>query len=164
MTQPPGGPPGWWRPPGVDQGPPRPAPHQPQGPAPNYGGSFQSQYGGLGAFGTPSPEQAPKRGKRKTLLVAGAITFVLGASGVTAWLLGAFRGDVLDQESLQHGVATVLRDSYGEHDVSNPVCPDDQPVRNGTTFECTVEVSGESKSVSIRVLNEKPEFEVGAPK
>jgi hypothetical protein len=40
----------------------------------------------------------------------------------------------------------------------------DQPVRNGTTFECTVEISGQEKTVPIRVLNEKPEFEVGAPR
>ncbi|WP_116041496.1 DUF4333 domain-containing protein [Amycolatopsis palatopharyngis] len=156
MTQPPGQPQGWWQPPR----------HQPPPPGPGYGGSFQSEYSGFGAFGDPSSQQAPKRGSRrkKALLTVGAIVFVLGGGGVAAWLLGAFQGDVLDQQSLQYGVATVLRDSFGEHDVANARCPDGQPVRNGTTFECTVEISGEEKSVSIRVLNKKPEFEVGAPK
>jgi hypothetical protein len=126
-----------------------------------YGGSFQSQYGGLGAF---DGQQTPKPRRRRTaIFIGGAIALALGA-GVTAWLLGAFQGDVLDQDSLQNGVITVLHDNFGEHDVSNAKCPDDQPARNGTTFECTVEISGQEKTVPIRVLNEKPEFEVGAPR
>ncbi|PXY32217.1 DUF4333 domain-containing protein [Prauserella muralis] len=170
MTQPPHQPQGWWQPPpnngpgypppqtGYGQQPPMPAAHQ---PAPAYGGSFQSQYGGLGAFDGTTGSR-PRRSRKPLLVAAGAVVLV-AAAGAGAWLLGAFRGDVLEQESLQNGVATVLRDSYGEHDVSNVQCPENQAIETGHTFECTVEISGRRKAVSIRVLNDKPEYEVGAP-
>ncbi|MEU6640976.1 DUF4333 domain-containing protein [Saccharomonospora sp. NPDC046836] len=176
MTQPPGQPQGWWQPPQQGQHYPAPgqqppnyqapgqqpahpqAPRQPAG----FGGTFQSQYGGLGAFGDVAPPKRRKLGK--PLLIGAIVVVLLAGGGIAAWLLGAFRGDVLEQRSLQTGVATVLRDSYGEHDVTNVQCPADQQVQTGHTFECTVEIGGQRRAVSIRVLNDKPEFEVGAPK
>ncbi|GAB3486515.1 DUF4333 domain-containing protein [Amycolatopsis cihanbeyliensis] len=168
MTQPPNQQPGWWQPPN----PPPPAPPaQPgqYGPPGQYGAGFQSQYGGFGAFGAqPStpPGGKGRRSKRPLLITALAVV-VLAGGVVTAWLLGAFRGmagDVIEPNSLENGVLAVLRESYGEQDVRNPRCPVDQPARNGTTFECTVDVAGEQKTVSIRVLNDKPEVEVGMPR
>ncbi|RBM18439.1 hypothetical protein DI005_18835 [Prauserella sp. PE36] len=184
MTQPPGQPQGWWQPqtpghghpaPGQYPGSP-PQPHQPHQPhqsqqppqphqqqAPgNFGGNFQSQYGGLGAFGDTSRPK-PKRSK-KPLVIGLVAVVVLAGGGVAAWLLGVFRGDVLDKQSLQEGVATTLRDSYGEHDVSGVECPANQRIETGHTFECSAEVAGQKRSVTIRVLNDKPEYEVGAPK
>ncbi|PRX43980.1 uncharacterized protein DUF4333 [Prauserella shujinwangii] len=162
MTQPPPGQPqGWWQP----QGTPSP-PHgqaAPGHPPPVYGGGFQSQYGGFGAFGAGGPAPAPRK-SRKPLLIAVAAVLVLAGGGVAAWLLGAFRGDVLDAGSVERGVAQVLRDSYGEHDVRAVQCPDGQPIETGHTFDCSVEVAGKPRTVSIRVLNDQPEFEVGAPR
>ncbi|OZM74915.1 hypothetical protein CFN78_01490 [Amycolatopsis antarctica] len=152
----------WPATPGAGQPYPQQYAQQPNQQA-GYGGGYQpSSYGGLGAYGE-SEQQKPKRSK-KPLLVGGAVGLVLVGGVVAAWLLGAFRGPVLDQNSLQDGVTSVLRDNYGEQDVKNAQCPDDQPVANGTTFECTVDVAGQPKNVAIRVLNDKPEFEVGAPK
>lgn len=169
MTQPPNHPNGWWQPqpppgqhyPGYDAG--RQPPAQPAQPGPTFGGNFQSQqYGGFGAFGA-EPEPRRKRSKRPLLI--GAVVVVLVAGGtVAAWLLGAFRGDVLDQASLQTNVATVMRDNYGEQDVKNVRCPDDQKIETGNSFQCTVEIGSEQRTVSIRVLNDKPEYEVGAPR
>ncbi|MEU3273636.1 DUF4333 domain-containing protein [Saccharomonospora sp. NPDC006951] len=137
------------------------APQPQTGPQPSFGGSFQSQYGGLGAF-EGKPERKPRR--RKTWWIAGSAAGVLVVgAGILTWQLGLFGGDVLDQESLQTSVASVLRDSYGEHDVSNVECPSRQPINTGNEFSCTVEIGGQTKSVSIRVLNDKPEYEVGAP-
>ncbi|OXM55729.1 DUF4333 domain-containing protein [Amycolatopsis alba] len=137
----------------------------PQG---QYGGGFQpaqpaqsSQYGGLGAFGS-GPEKKPKVSK-KALLIGGIAAAVVVAGGVGAWLLGAFAGDTLDQKSVQDGVTRVLSEHYGEPDVKNVACPSGQPVENGTTFECTIDLSGQQKKVTVRVLNTTPEFEVGAP-
>ncbi|QXV59995.1 DUF4333 domain-containing protein [Amycolatopsis sp. TNS106] len=144
------------------------APHQVPGTPPQgqYGGGFQpaqssSQYGGLGAFGT-EPAKKPK-GSKKTLLVGGIAAAVVIAGGVGAWLLGAFAGDTLDQKSVQDGVARVLNEHYGEPDVKNVSCPSGQPVENGTTFDCSIDLSGQQKKVTVRVLNTTPEFEVGAP-
>ncbi|UUV35496.1 DUF4333 domain-containing protein [Amycolatopsis roodepoortensis] len=136
----------------------------PQG---QYGGGFQpaqqaqsSQYGGLGAFGA---EPKKPKASKKTLLIGGVAAAVVIAGGVGAWLLGAFSGDTLDQKSVQDGVVRVLSEHYGEPDVKNVSCPSGQPVENGTTFDCSIDLSGQQKKVTVRVLNTSPEFEVGAP-
>ncbi|MEU5257709.1 DUF4333 domain-containing protein [Amycolatopsis sp. NPDC021455] len=151
--QPPSGP---WQPPS------QPVPPQPPVPQPGqYGGGFQpTQYGGLGAFAT-EPAKKPK--SKKPLLLGGIAVLVLVAGGGAAWLLGAFRGDVLEQQSLQDGVVKVLNENYGEPDVKNAQCPADEAAVNGTTFDCTVAIGGQQKKVTVRVLNDRPEYEVGAP-
>ncbi|MEV7091654.1 DUF4333 domain-containing protein [Amycolatopsis sp. NPDC051045] len=146
--------------------PSQPTPQQPptpgQGPQQQqYGGGFQpAQYGGLGAFAV-EPEKKPK--SKKPLLIAAAAVLVLAVGGGTAWLLGAFRGDVLEQQSLQDGVVKVLNENYGEPDVKNAQCPANEAATNGTTFDCTVTIGGQQKKVTVRVLNDRPEYEVGAP-
>lgn len=114
--------------------------HSPQG---QYGGGFQpaqsSQYGGLGAFGA---EPKKPKASKKPLLIGGIAAAVVIAGGVGAWLLGAFSGDTLDQKSVQDGVARVLNEHYGEPDVKNVSCPSGQPVENGTTFDCSIDLRG----------------------
>jgi hypothetical protein len=162
---------GQWRQPPSQPLPPQPGtpgggwPAQP-GPATpgqgqQYGGGFQpSQYGGLGAFSV-EPEKKPA--SKKPLLIGLVALLVLALGGGAAWLLGAFRGDVLEQKSLQDGVIKVLNENYGEPDVKNADCPADEAARNGTTFDCTVQIGGQPKKVTVRVLNDRPEYEVGAP-
>jgi hypothetical protein len=166
MTQPG---PQWWQPEG-QQGPPsgpipQPSapPYQGQTPQPStFGGSFSSSYGGFGAFDTEPPGSDGK--KSRTPWIVGAVALVLLAGGgAVAWFSGAFTKDVLDSEALRDGIATVLRDSYGEQSVGNVNCPEDQQITAGHTFDCTVDVAGKPKTVSIRVLNDKPQYEVGAP-
>ncbi|MEU4253974.1 DUF4333 domain-containing protein [Amycolatopsis sp. NPDC026612] len=150
------------------QPPAQPAPQQPMTPGrgqqqqqPQYGGGFQpAQYGGLGAFAV-EPAKKPK--SKKPLLIAGAAVLVLALGTGAAWLLGAFRGDVLEQQSLQDGVVKVLNENYGEPDVKNAQCPANEAAQNGTTFDCTVTIGGRPKKVTVRVLNDRPEYEVGAP-
>ncbi|MBE1498934.1 hypothetical protein H4696_006034 [Amycolatopsis lexingtonensis] len=165
------GPPAPWQPPsqptpqqpGTPGGgwPAQPAPGQPGQPGQQYGGGFQpTQYGGLGAF---AAEPAKKPKSKKPLLIAGAAVLVLVVGGGAAWLLGAFRGDVLEQQSLQDGVVKVLNENYGEPDVKDAQCPANEAAQNGTTFDCTVTIGGQAKKVTVRVLNDRPEYEVGAP-
>ncbi|MBE8525096.1 DUF4333 domain-containing protein [Amycolatopsis sp. H6(2020)] len=147
------------------QPPSQPAPQQPPATPghgqPQYGGGFQpAQYGGLGAF-PAEPAKKPK--SKKPVLIAVAAVLVLAVGGGTAWLLGAFRGDVLEQQSLQDGVVKVLNENYGEPDVKNAQCPANEAAQNGTTFDCTVTIGGQQKKVTVRVLNDRPEYEVGAP-
>ncbi|WP_103353329.1 DUF4333 domain-containing protein [Amycolatopsis sp. CA-128772] len=160
---------GPWQPGQPWQPPSQPTPQQ-QPPTPGhgqlqYGGGFQgfqqAQYGGLGAF-PAGPEKKPK--SKKPALIALAAVLVLALGGGAAWLLGAFRGDVLDQQSLQDGVVKVLNENYGEPDVKNAQCPANEPTQNGTTFDCTVTIGGQQKKVTVRVLNDRPEYEVGAPR
>ncbi|SFQ26176.1 protein of unknown function [Amycolatopsis arida] len=147
---------------GQQPGPAHPGPGGPAHQDQRFGGGFGERYGGLGAFDEDDRSRRPR--SRKPWLIGGAAVLVLGAGAAAAWLLGAFRGDVLDQDSVQDGVLMVLRDSYGEHDVRDARCPADQPARNGVTFDCRVVVAGQARTVRIRVLNDKPQFEVGAPR
>lgn len=168
MTQPTGQPEGWWRPPPTPQPyspspygqPPTPPSGHQQGPH-AYGGGFQSQYQGLGAFGSTEVKQ---RKPKKRLLITTVVVLALTGGGLATWWFGPFQDDVLDQQSLQQGVATVLRDSYGEHNIKNLRCPADQRITTGHTFECSVEIGDRKTAVPIRVLNDKPEYEVGAPR
>ncbi|WP_409466882.1 DUF4333 domain-containing protein [Amycolatopsis sp. GA6-003] len=148
---------------GPGQAPSQPTPVQPgpQPPGNPYGGGFQpSEYGGLGAFSSATPG---KPRSKKPFLIAGAVVVVLAAAAGISWAAGVFSGDTLDQKSLQEGVSRVLNENYGEPDVKNVACPSGQPIENGTTFDCTVQVGGQPKKVTVRVLNDKPEYSVGAP-
>ncbi|WP_086845046.1 DUF4333 domain-containing protein [Amycolatopsis kentuckyensis] len=150
---------GPWQPP--SQPTPQQAPAPPGHGQPQYGGGFQpTQYGGLGAF-PAEPAKKPK--SKKPVLIAVAAVLVLAVGGGAAWLLGAFRGDVLEQQSLEDGVVKVLNENYGEPDVKNAQCPANEAAQNGTTFDCTVTIGGQQKKVTVRVLNDRPEYEVGAP-
>ncbi|MGW4489638.1 DUF4333 domain-containing protein [Amycolatopsis sp. NPDC004368] len=127
-----------------------------------FGGGFQpTTYGGLGAFSAEAVQKAPR--SRKPWLIGGAVVVVAVLGGGAAWLLGAFRGDTLEQKSLQDGVSKVLAENYGEPDVKNVSCPSGESTQNGTTFDCTLQLGGQPRKVTVRVLNDKPEYEVGAP-
>ncbi|WP_344858344.1 DUF4333 domain-containing protein [Amycolatopsis ultiminotia] len=94
----------------------------------------------------------------------GGIAVVVVIAGLgAAWAFGAFGGDTLEQNSLQDGVSRVLSESYGEPDVQHVECPSGRSATNGTTFDCTAQVGGQAKTVTVRVLNDKPEYSVGAP-
>lgn len=112
-------------------------------------------------FGVPEKKhQRPK----KLLLTTTAAAVALGAAGAAAWLLSLVQVDVLDQQALQEGVATVLRDNYGEYGINNVQCPSNQEIATGHTFECSIEIGSRKAAVPIRILNGKPEYEVGAPR
>ncbi|GHF88359.1 hypothetical protein FHX82_000904 [Amycolatopsis bartoniae] len=115
-------------------------------------------YGGFGAF-----DAKPAR-SRKPWLIGAAVVVVLALGGGGAWWFGAFRGDVLDRQSVQDGVQRILREDFGEGDVKDVSCPENQPVHTGTTFDCSVTVAGQPKKVTVRVLNDDAQYEVGAPK
>ncbi|UIJ60726.1 DUF4333 domain-containing protein [Amycolatopsis acidiphila] len=125
-------------------------------------GAPGSTYGGFGAFEDAKPKR-PKRSK-KPWIIGAAVVVVLAGGSVAAWLLGAFKGEVLAQQSVQDGVQKILREDFGEGDVKNVSCPKDQPVKSGTTFDCTLTVAGQPKKVTVRVLNDQAQYEVGAPK
>ncbi|WP_326568129.1 DUF4333 domain-containing protein [Amycolatopsis rhabdoformis] len=134
----------------------------PQQQGATFGGGFQpATYGGLGAFSAEAVKKAPR--SRKPWVIGGAAVAVVIIGGGAAWLLGAFRGDTLEQKSLQDGVSKVLAESYGEPDVKNVACPSGESTQNGTTFDCTLQLGGQPRKVTVRVLNDKPEYEVGAP-
>ncbi|KAA9162882.1 DUF4333 domain-containing protein [Amycolatopsis acidicola] len=142
----------------------QPAPQQHPGSYPGFAPGYGQQSGGYGGFGAFGAEpRKPKRGK-KPWLIGGVVVVVFAAAGVGGWLSGLFSGPVLDKDAVQAGVQKVLREDFGEGDVKDVSCPADQPVKTGTTFECSATVAGKPKKISVRVLNDQAQYEVGAPK
>jgi hypothetical protein len=87
---------------------------------------------------------------------------VLAVVGLIAFsTLGA--KTTLDAEAAQAGVAKVLTESYGATEVGEVSCPDDQEVRAGRSFECTLTVDGEHRSVSLTFTDDQGTYEVSRP-
>src|SRR4051794_19591127 len=55
---------------------------------------------------------------------------------------------VFKQEAVQDGVTKILKERYNE-DASDVHCPEDQPVKKGHRFDCTLKVNGDSRTVTI---------------
>jgi hypothetical protein len=71
---------------------------------------------------------------------------------------------ILDQKSVQDGVRRVLTESYLLTGVEDVSCPANQEVTVGATFDCTVAVGSEEKTVTITVQTAEGQYEVGQPK
>jgi hypothetical protein len=71
---------------------------------------------------------------------------------------------VFDAKAMNDGVAKVLTESYGLHNLGEVTCPDRQPVADGNRFQCTVDVAGERKHVPITVTGTGGQYRVDAPR
>ena len=122
---------------------------------PRPAGKETSQAGGsaYGVFGVFGDSGTNKRRSTKPLP---AVESALGSSARSV--------DVLDEKSVEDSVQKVLREDCGEGDVCETSCTANRPVKTGITFECLVTVAGQPKRVTVRVLNEQAQYEVGRPK
>lgn len=136
-----------------------PPPGQPS--ARGYGAEYGSRYGGFGAFDEPA-ESAPRR-SRKPYVIGGTLVLVLALGGGGAWLYSATSETVFSRHALESEVADVLRDNYGERAEGDVSCPDDESAEAGHEFTCTVKLSGDRKTVGVRVRDDEKTFTVGAP-
>lgn len=147
--------------------------HPQYGQQPQYGQT--PQYGQQLPYGQQFPQQQygtpPAFGERKAIgktvwIVMGAVVAVVAAVCVTGlWAPGFFVTRVLDQSAVQNGVRTVLTslppNGYGQPKVTAVSCPAKQPVKAGTTFDCSVTVDGKQKTVTIAVKDTDANYEVG---
>lgn len=64
------------------------------------------------------------------------------------------------------GIAKVLEEQYQLTDVGNVDCPPTPSLsfEKGATFECTVVVAGEERTVEVSVLNEEGGIQVSEPR
>lgn len=149
-----------------------------------YGQPGQQAYGqpGYGPTGYPGssvygqPAGAPGAGDKKSRrgLTVGIIILV-AVLAVVAILLFLWPGwlakKTFDNAKVATGVQNVLTgaapDGYGipGTDVSGVSCPSGQPVKAGTTFQCSLTYQGRANSlVSITVLDGAGKYQVGAPR
>lgn len=62
------------------------------------------------------------------------------------------------------GIAQILAEQYNLSDVGAVDCPPSLDLSEGATFECTVMVGGEERTVEVDVLNADGQIQVSEPK
>ncbi len=142
---------------------------------PTQSGYGQSGYGQqgfgqpVGQYGQPGAPEA-KKSNRGLIIGAAAVIVVLAIAAVLlfAWP-GWLKNKVLDNTAVAKGVTQILTSAppsgYGlaATDVSNVVCPANEAVKAGTTFNCTLTYKGNPSTVSITVKDTSGQYEVGVP-
>jgi len=153
-----------------------PAPGQPQwgaqGGYPQAGGYPQQgyptqQYGApqQNQWGAPamSPVTAPAGDNKKALMwvgIAVAATIVVGG---VVFALGSLGSKTLDQNAAEKGVEQIVTESYGARAVTNVSCPSGQKVEQGSSFECSLNVDGTPKKVTVTFTDNDGTYEVSRP-
>lgn len=129
---------------------------------PGQFGQYQ-QYGQPGQYGQ-QPPPAKKKSSAVVWVVVALFVLVVAAVGITGFVTpGFFKKKVFDNAEVQKGVVGILKDDYKISDVESATCPANREVKPNTTFECTVKIGGEEKTVKITVKTEDGEYEVGQP-
>ncbi|GAB3885807.1 DUF4333 domain-containing protein [Kibdelosporangium lantanae] len=75
---------------------------------------------------------------------------------------GSNRQMVLDGKTVEQGVTTVLVEKY-EIDASDVRCPDNEEIKVGNMFDCSVKVSGQPKKVTLTIQDDKGTYDIGYP-
>ncbi len=124
-------------------------PGQPQG----------QQWTGANQWNAGAPQT-----KSKTGLIVGLAVAALVLIGAIIGAVLLFGGtDTLDPEAAQAGVEKVLTESYGATDVSDVQCPDGEEVKAGNSFECTLTVDGQFRTVTLTFTDDEGTYEVSRP-
>jgi len=155
------------------QQPPYPGQQAYPGYGQQYGQPGQQQpYGGPPSQPFQSPYQQPPPGaptpKKSSalpwvLLVVGLL--VIGGGVVVALVLtGTLGKTTFDNKSVQSGVQQILTENYGIEKITGVSCPAGQEVKTGRTFDCTVTIDNQQKTVTITVKTDGGDYEVSQPK
>jgi len=91
----------------------------------------------------------------------GAVVVVLVVAVIGFATIGA--KTTLDADAAEAGVARVLTESYGATQVGDVTCPSDQEVAAGRSFECTLTVDGQYRSVTLTFTDNDGTYEVSRP-
>ena len=94
------------------------------------------------------------------LVVPGVLLLSAGCAKTTQ--PGTTPHKVLDQSALEDRVGTILHDHY-KLEYQALSCPGDQPVRVGSSFDCSVEVGGNPQEVTVTVTSSDGKYDVSLP-
>lgn len=101
----------------------------------------------------------------QTLTSAGSAAIPTGTPATVS--SSTSRGVTFDSAKVASGVRKILTDAppagYGITGVTDTSCPNDQPVRTGTTFLCHATIDNASKAIQITVKDDAGLYEVGPP-
>lgn len=97
---------------------------------------------------------------------------VTAAMTTVAQTLGAVSGSngaaaTFDSAQVAAGVRTLLTAAppagFGITGVTDTSCPNDQPVKAGTTFLCHATIDNASKSITVTVQDDAGHYQIGVP-
>jgi Domain of unknown function (DUF4333) len=87
-----------------------------------------------------------------------------GSSGSTAQSSLSPVPRIFDVTALEAGVRRVLTQSYQLTGVGEVRCPSGQAVQAGISFDCSIELNGTTKTVTLTVENSAGTYRVSQPK
>ncbi|HZM65432.1 MAG TPA: DUF4333 domain-containing protein, partial [Nakamurella sp.] len=80
---------------------------------------------------------------------------------------GYLNKKVFDERQVSDGVTKVLTapgpGGYGLSGVSNVSCPAGEQVKAGASFQCTLQIDGADRTVTITVQDDNGVYQVGPP-
>ena len=138
----------------------------PQGQYPQ--GQYPPQQYGQGQY---PPQQYPHahgeqpvgRGRSmRTMYIAAGVVVLAVVIGVLVFVFG--RTTYLDRDAAESGVELIVVGTYNAETVSGVTCPDDMTVERGATFECSLEVDGAFRTVTLTMTDDEGTYEVSRPR
>jgi len=163
-----------WGQPQQQWGQPQPGQQWAPQPQPGQQPPWGQPAAGQQPWGQPQPGQQPQwapaqagqqppKSKKPLILGLGALALVLILAIVGVLVATSLGSKTLDSAAAEAGVAKVLTQSYGATAVDDVSCPDGQKVESGNSFECTVTVDGQHRSVTLTFTDDEGTYEVSRP-
>ena len=94
------------------------------------------------------------------------VILALAAVALFVWP-GLLNKKVFDERQVSQGVTNVLTGApptgYGLSGVGDVSCPAGEQVKAGTSFQCTLKVSGADRTVTVTVKDDQGTYEVSPP-
>ncbi len=145
---------------------------------PNYGqsgygqqdvgqGYGQQQYGQYGQnYNQYGGQGQPAKSSNKGLIIGlSSLVAVLAILAILLFLWpGWLNKKVFDQKAVEGAVVSLVKDSYNMN-ATAASCPKAgaTQVKAGNTFDCTVTVDGDQKTLTVTVKDDAGKYEVGVP-
>lgn len=142
-------------------------PQQPQQPYPQgqypQGGQFpQGQYPQGQQWNAGQQPQRGNTSKTPLLVIGGLVVLILVIGGILFATVGSSK--TLDRSAAESGVEEIVTGTYGSAGVTDVSCPDGQKVAKGNSFDCSLNVGGISRTVTLTFTDDNGTYEVSRPR
>ncbi|MFC8180387.1 DUF4333 domain-containing protein [Rhodococcus sp. NPDC057297] len=110
-----------------------------------------------------SAQQTPGGTKSKTpYFVIGGLVAAIVVIGGAALAFGGSKN--LDPAAAESGVEDIVTGTYGASSVSNVSCPEGKKIEKGASFECSLQVDGFERTVTLTFTDDDGTYEVSRPR
>ena len=110
-------------------------------------------------------QDSPTVGKSKTpFIIGGAALAVVVVVLVVVFGFGLGRSTNLDQAAAEAGVEEIVTGTYGASSVSDVSCPSGKSIEKGASFDCSLQVDGIARTVTLTFTDDDGTYEVSRPR